>query len=153
MAKRRQMRPKVDINLEQPIHIYSDDSEPLKDDYWLPEFKLRQSDKDILLSSTAWLTDSIINAAQKLLHKANPAVPGFQDVDLGLCRNFNIEPGEFVQILHTGLGHWNTISTIGMSNSDIQVFDSMYSSSTSTLKSQIATLLCTNENQLNLHFH
>ena len=60
MAKRRQMRPKVDINLEQPIHIDSDDSEPLKDDYRLPELKLRQSDKDILLSSTAWLTDSLL---------------------------------------------------------------------------------------------
>ena len=75
-------------------------------------------------------SDSIINAAQKLLHKANPAVPGFQHVDLGLCRNFNIKPGEFDQILHTGTtGTLSQRLDHGMSNSDIEVFDSMYSSS------------------------
>ena len=68
----------------------------------------------------------IINAAQKLLKKANPAVPGLQDVACGLTMNFDVEPGKFVQILHTGQGHWNTVSTIGLRHAEVQAFNSLY---------------------------
>ena len=41
---------------------------------WLPELNLAISDQDILLNLTAWLTDSLLDAAQILLMKVNPAM-------------------------------------------------------------------------------
>lgn len=59
--------------------------------------------------------------------------------------NFDIQPGEFVQILHTGQGHWNTVSTIGTNHPVIQIFDSMFISLPPMGKAQIAALLATEE--------
>ena len=117
----------------------------------IPELGLRQSDREVLLSHTAWLNDDIVNAVLKLLRKANPAVPGLQDVCCGLTMNFDVEPGEFVQILHTGHGHWNTISTIGMKHAEVQVFDSMYMCVPTIAKAQIAVLLTAEEPSIKLN--
>lgn len=38
---------------------------------WFPELSLTKSDRDVMLSPTAWLTDSVVNAAQTLMKKAN----------------------------------------------------------------------------------
>ena len=119
---------------------------------WIPKLGLKQSDREILLSHTAWLNDDIINAAQKLLKKANPAVPGLQDVACGLTMNFDVEPGEFVQILHPGQRHWNTISNIGMKHAEVQVFDSLYMCVPTMAKAQIATLLTTEESVIKVSF-
>lgn len=64
---------------------------------WIPSLELTQHDKLILLSPAEWATDSIINAAQTLLRKANPQMPGLQSVAKGLTMAFDIEPGEFVR--------------------------------------------------------
>ena len=93
----------------------------------------------------AWITDNIINAAQKLLKKANPILPGLQDVACGLTINFDVHPGEFVQILHVGEGHWNTVSTIGTCHPEVQIYDSMFNYLPSMGKARIAALLATNE--------
>ncbi len=45
--------------------------------------------------------------------KQQYGIPGFQDTRLGQCCGFNVEPAEFIQILHNGKDHWMTISTIG----------------------------------------
>ena len=81
---------------------------------------MTQSDKAILKSSNAWLSDSIINAAQLL---GNAPAGGF---NFGLTDSFEVETGEFVQIIHTGEAHWNVVSTIGTQHPDVNVFDSMY---------------------------
>ena len=112
------------------------------DKQWIPELGLKQSDREVICQDS-WLTDNIINAAQTLLKRANPAVPGMQDVGCGLTMNFDIQPGEFVQILHTGQGHWNTVSTIGTNHPEVQIFESMF---VSLGKAQIAALLATEEN-------
>ena len=110
----------------KPIDVESYVPKSIKlDKMWVPQLRLKQSDKEILLSRTAWLNDDI-NAAQKLLKKANSSIPGLQDVCCGLTMNFDVEPGEFIQILHTGHGHWNTVSTVGVRHSEVQIFDSMY---------------------------
>lgn len=49
------------------------------------------------------LPDDIVNAAQKLLKKGNQAASGLESN--GLTMNFDVEPEEFIQILHTGHGH------------------------------------------------
>ena len=66
--------------------------------------------------------------------------------------NFDVEPGEFVQILHTGHGHWNTVSTIGEKHPDVQVFDSMYVCIPTKAKAQIASLLTTQEAAIRVKF-
>ncbi len=43
---------------------------------WLPELKLSQSDQEVLLCPTGWLTDNIMNAAQHLLQNQFPNVEG-----------------------------------------------------------------------------
>ena len=49
------------------------------------------------------LDGAIIHQAQLCLKKINPNIEGFQRPTLGLCNNFDVVGGEFVQLLHT---HW-----------------------------------------------
>ena len=74
--------------------------------------KHSNGDRGIIKSPTGWLTDGIIDAAQKNLQKQF-GIAGFQSVARGQCCNFNVEPDEFIHILHHGRDHWVTIGTIG----------------------------------------
>lgn len=110
---------------------------------WLPSLNLSHKDKEILLSPTAWITDSIVNAAQQVLREQFPQLPGLQDVSLGPTMAFNIMPGEFLQILHTSQDHWLTISTIGVKHPTVKIYDSLFNVCLSSLaKAQITNLLC-----------
>ena len=109
---------------------------------WLADYDLTESDKEILLSPTAWLTDTIVDAAQTLLRQQFPALPGLQSVSQGMTMSYDIQRGEFVQVINTSHGHWLTISTIGLKHPQVQVFDSLYSS--------IASLLCTEDNKIDV---
>ena len=119
--KRRQRKQVRDINKNNPICVEEHQSKQTDVKMWIPELELSSSDKEILLSPTAWLTDSIIDAAQNLLKKEFP-VPGLQSVGCGLTMTFAIQPGEFIQILNTGQGHWVTISTIGTTHPTVHVY-------------------------------
>ena len=105
-----------------------------------------------MLSPTGLLTDNIIDAAQMLLKQAFPALSGLQSVTCGLTMNFDIEPAEFVQILHNGQGYWLTILTIGTSHPDIHVYDSIYPSAGTLVKAQTAALLHTESPAICLKF-
>lgn len=98
---------------------------------WGMDSRIRE--RAVLNSTAGWLNDNIITAAQKLLKIANPDIPGLQEVTWGHCY-------EFVQVLHTGEGHWVTISTIGSTH---PVYNSAYSSVSNLLKMQVASLICT----------
>ena len=126
-------------------------SKPLNQKIWLPELKLFELDKDALLSPTGWLTDSIINAVQKILRKQFPDVSGLQDTGLGLLCNFTILKGEFIQILHSP-GHWLTVSTVGLAHPHVAVFDSMYSTISTPVALQLASILCTSCKCIQLEF-
>ncbi len=76
-------------------------------------------------SSTQWITDEIVNAAQQLMREVIPGLPSLQDA---VAMNFDIQRGTFVQILHTGHGHWNTIAATGEEPAHVQVYDSLYTS-------------------------
>ena len=65
---------------------------------------------------------------------------------------FDVEPGEFVQILHNGAGHWVTISTIGQKHPEVQVFDSLSSNCPMTCKAQVAALLATERSSFQLNY-
>ena len=66
--------------------------------------------------------------------------------------NFDVQPGEIIQILYTGQGHWNTVSTIGAKHAEVQVFDSMYMCVPTIAKAQIASLLNTEEASITVSF-
>ena len=65
-------------------------------------YKLYESDRDILLSSTAWLNDNIIAVAGNILKQKMPLRNGFQVPVLGQICAFTIEKEEFVQTLNNG---------------------------------------------------
>ena len=57
---------KIDVNLGQPIDVDVYSPINLKVDQpkqWIPELNLFYSDKEILLTTSEWLNDTIINAA------------------------------------------------------------------------------------------
>ena len=89
---------------------------------WIRELKMFERDRKILLSPTGLLMDNIIDAAQTVLKQAFPALSCLQSVTCRLTMNFDIEPAEFVQILHNDEGHWLTISTTGTSHPDVHVY-------------------------------
>ena len=149
--KRRQRKQVRDINKNNPICVEEHQSKQTDVKMWIAELELSSSDKEILLSPTAWLTDSIIDAAQNLLKKEFP-VPGLQSVGCGLTMTFAIQPGEFIQILNTGQGHWVTISTIGTTHPNVHVYDSLYSCAGTHLKAQIAATMATEKPELILKF-
>lgn len=73
-----------------------------------------------------WLTDKHIDAAQGLLKKQFPHVRGLQSPTLSQTQTFEIQTGEFAQILNTG-GHWVTVTRTDGQSDDIEVYDSLYS--------------------------
>ena len=77
---------------------------------------------------------------------------GLQSVTRGITMNFDIEPGEFVQILHNGHGHWLTISTVGNEHPQVEVYDSVYSCCPTLCKAQIAALLSTKQPAIHLKY-
>ena len=56
---------------------------------------------------------------------------------------FEIQDDEFIQILHCNTGYWLTISTIGSNDSEVFVYDSLYSGTSECVQLQISSLLAT----------
>ena len=153
MLKRRQRKPTSHVNPENPICVetYKFSQPDKSSQHWIPALGLSNSDRNILLSPTSWLTDTLIDAAQKLL-KEICHTPGLESVACGLTMTFAVQPGEFVQILNTGHGHWVTVSTIGEAHPSVCVYDSLYSSAGTLLGGQIASLIHTEKPEISLKF-
>ncbi len=117
--------------------------------YWIPELCLTVYDREVLLNPLGWLTDNLINAAQELIKRAFPAVPGLQDVIKGVVFSYDVESGEFIQVVNNHHGHWLTVSTIGTLHPVVNVYDSMYRSVSTGVK---ATLLHTEAKEITLNF-
>jgi hypothetical protein len=138
-----------------PIMIDADNCAPSTSQWptsWIPDLNITQADKDILTSSCAWLTDSIVNAAQMLIKRGNALVSGLQNVNLGLTNTFDVQAREFIQILHTGQGHWHVVSTIGTNRPEVNVFDSMYCHCSDHSKVQISSILRTQKKTIQLQY-
>ena len=133
-------------------HVFDASSDELKkgryDRLEVDGIKLNKTQKDIL-SSTGWLDDKIVNAAQSLLRKQF-GLAGLQNTTLGYTLTYDIMRKQFVQILHNGQNHWLTVSTIGLQSSYINIFDNMYSTLSSFFKDQICALLFANDKVINV---
>lgn len=72
---------------------------------------------------------------------------------MGVTHNFDIQTGEFLQILHDGADHWLVISTIGVKHpAEVFVYDSVYSTASSSLQMQIASLVHTQHSHVVLNY-
>ena len=121
-------------------------------EYWLPTLQLLLVDYKSLVGGD-WLTDNVINAAQKLLKQSYPHVGGLQITTKGEVLSFDIETAEFVQILNISGVHWIIISTIGCSPGDINIFDSLPTIDLpKRAKEQIAAIVCTSKRKITLDF-
>ena len=157
MMYKRRARNQRKVAIQKPDIVDADKYKPsqrslMEDKFWIEELYLLERDRDILLSPAGWLTDNLIDAAQMLLRQAFPALSGLQSVCCGRTMNFIVEPAEFVQVIHNGRGHWLTVSTIGTSHPDIHVYDSMYPSVNTCVKTQIAAILHTESPAIRLQF-
>ena len=85
----------------------------------------------------------IISAGQNVLKKET-IIKGFQHPCLGQRCAFNVQHGDFIQVLNNASCHWLTISTIGASCGEVFVYHSLYSGAGSSLKDQISSILHTN---------
>ena len=106
------------------------------------DVSLSVADRHIILHPTAWMHDLIISAGQNVLKKET-IIKGFQHPCLGQRCAFNVQNGDFIQVLNNASCHWLTISTIGASCGEVFVYDSLYSGAGSSLKDQISSILHT----------
>ena len=91
------------------LTVQPDPCQPTK--YWLENLKLHAADKQYL-SGGKWLTGNLIDAGQTLLKNAYPQIGGLQSTSLGETLAFQIQRGEFVQVLNVAGNHWITISNL-----------------------------------------
>ena len=105
------------------------------------------------LVNRKWLTDDVINAAQTLLKRAYPNIGGLQDTALAEILAFDIQRGEFVQVLNLSGCHWITVSNIGCKSGFVNVYDSIPSCYVSMrTKEQIAAMLFSEDKELILEY-
>ena len=117
---------------------------------WIKDFHLHQNDKDCLSKGT-WLTDTLMDAGQSLLQKAFPSIGGLQPKGETLA--FQIQKGQFVQILNVNRNHWTTVSNLMCPPGTVYVYDSLPSIDLhSRTKVQIAAILCSPEREINVGF-
>lgn len=101
-----------------------------------------------LVSNGKMLLDSHIDAACGLLRKHFPGVCGLQSPLLGQNFSFRQTDPPFVQILHVGGIHWNTV--VATDDRTIKVYDSLYHESLAPGTSmQSAMILRPSHDQVN----
>ena len=74
--------------------------------------QLKESPKG-MITSGAWLDDSVICAAQCLLQKQHPHIGGFQNPVLANKLSMVPQACEFIQVLNVNQSHWVAVSNIG----------------------------------------
>ena len=97
------------------------------------------------------VTDNILAASQRLLQRQTGA-HGLQPPCIGQMCAFDIQKGDFIQIVNNGHAHWLTISTIGAVDGTVNVYDSLYMSVSSCVKNQVAAIVYTNKKVITLNF-
>ena len=127
---------------------------PESNQWWIEDLHLLESDKVVIISG-AWANSSVINASQCILSKQFDLWPYcFQDVSYGLTMNYSPVGNGFIQILHdSARHHWLTVSNLGSDPPDnVYVYDSKFSCSSSSIRSQVACLLQTQNPSFMLSF-
>ena len=137
------------VNLDD--YDAADFDNSVKNAYWLEDLLLMRSDRSILESNSAWLNASIIDASQRVLAQQFKK-GGLQEVGNGLTMSFQIEPGEFIQVLHDPNGHWVCVSNIGAAQNEVFVYDSLFSACSSEVVQAIMCILQPTVSTIRLSF-
>lgn len=126
----------------------------LKDqiNYWVPSLRLRKEDQ-LITSKGKWLTDTIIDSYQALLHLGYPHICGLQEVALANTLSFDIQSGNFIQVLNISECHWIIVSNIGCESGTIAIYDSLCSGSVPVRTTeQITSIVYSNNKSIKLQF-
>ena len=102
----------------------------------------------LIIPECKGLNDLHIHPAQ-LLMKGVSDVSGLQYPVIG--QNLSFAPTT-VQVLHSAGNHWLTLSTVGMKEDTVRVYDSLGAPLPSHTKKQIATLITTNGNSIRIEY-
>ena len=131
---------------KESIDLYSDE-ESTAGNTWLsiPLYTLKMDKKKKDLLPTGWFSDTVIGASQRLILQEFRHVAGLKDPVVHQCLSFPILRGEFV---HVGDCHWCTISNVGCNDGVVSVYDSMYSSVSSSMLKLIASLVFSHAEKL-----
>ena len=108
--------------------------------------------KTILQSKEKWLDDTIITAAQSLLHKQFPYIEGFQKPFLGTQLAMEPQAGEFVQILCVRNSHWICVSTVGCKPSTVNVYNSLHGSLDTHTQKLVADLMQSQKKHIEVRY-
>jgi hypothetical protein len=139
---------------EEPALIISESDEESEEESTAMRInRLSRSDMR-RITSGQWLSDVVIHAAQQLMKEDKDLLPfgSLQDPILGQRLAFDVQTGEFVQILHSGGNHWITVSTVRMDCAHIRVYDSLLGKLPDDAKKQIASLLMTEEKTITIEY-
>ena len=80
-------------------------------------------------------------------------IGGLQDTALAETLSFDIQRGEFVQVLNVSGSHWITVSTIGCQPGVVNIYDSIPSCGVPThTKEQIAAIIFNQDKEVTLEF-
>ena len=94
------------------------------------------------------LSDSVIDASQKLMLQQFHHMSGLQTPVLAQTLAFQVHREEFVQIINVRNNYWCAVSNVGCSEGVVNVYDSMYPSvSTATIRI-IASLVFSSASKL-----
>ena len=93
-------------------------------------YSLTNADKEIILSPSGWLNDSIISAAQKLMLQHFPHMPGLQPPTLQHAWGFNVS----FLIIIGGVVHYYDSMYPSVSSETMQLIASLVFSPASKLK-------------------
>lgn len=95
-------------------------------EYWIEDLGLYKEEKAFLLEGR-WVSDNLITAVQQLLKAKYPLMGGLQPTILAETFNFQVQTGEFVQVLNVYGSHWITVSNLACPPGVIRIYDSMAS--------------------------
>ena len=104
------------------------------------------------ITKGGWLTDKHVHAAQILLKEQFLHMSGMQAPTLAEIQAFDIQKGDFVQILNASQCHWLCVARIGSQVDEIQVYDSFYQSLPMTVKECVAGIVSTQKHALTLQY-
>lgn len=95
------------------------------------------------------LTDKHISAVNVMLQRQFPETRGLQPTIRGQNLSFQVVEPPFVQILHVGSNHWMTV--IGISNTLVKVYDSLYRCVGTCVIMQTASMMKSPSNYIDFH--
>ncbi len=99
------------------------------------------------------MSDNLITAVQQLLKATHPLMGGLQPPILAETFNFQIQTGEFVQVLNVYGSHWLTVSNLSCPPGVIKIYDSMPNCALySKTKRHIASIVMTKETSIEVQF-